>query len=220
MILTADEGKASTQNPSKKKSNYNPLDALLKEKRAAERGGNGEDDLRRAEGALTDEVDDLGEWGNEAAALAAVKDGRWIEDQLASYAGPSTDSVLDEQDRKRLLGEKRGRAVGVLLDSDKAKDIEAREGEKTPGVPLWIETDADSAAMEASTTITAPDLGDRPILRRLRDAINDGGGWLATTPPLMLTCFSLYASVPHHGFRHTCKHSDSRISYSISLNSW
>ncbi|KAJ7770139.1 hypothetical protein DFH07DRAFT_768691 [Mycena maculata] len=142
-----------------------PLGALLREKNRADKGGKGGLALRRAEDAmraespLSERSDEEGaeDWTNEAAARAAVKShGRAIWDSSSPGPGHSDSDVsLNDEDRCRLLGEKRGKAVVGILESDRAKREAAKGKQKILGVPLW---EADAAYMD--TDLTIPSLPD------------------------------------------------------------
>ncbi|KAJ7188145.1 hypothetical protein C8R46DRAFT_1341018 [Mycena filopes] len=133
--------------PPKKVISSDPLAALLREKKRDDKVGKGGAAFRQAEDAvragspLSEESDD-GEpedWTNEAAALAAVKShGRvWGTSSPGPSNSDGEEMLLDEKDQLRLLGEKRGKAVVGILDSDRAKREAAKGKQKVLGVPLW-----------------------------------------------------------------------------------
>ncbi|KAJ7287443.1 hypothetical protein C8J57DRAFT_1495884 [Mycena rebaudengoi] len=157
-----------------------PLGALLKEKARADKGGKGSDAFRLAEDTMQEdsEMPDEGatgtapNWTDEAAAHRAVQkhSSAWLDG-----SGPSdsdSDEVsLNDDDRRRLLGEKRGKAVVGILDSDRAKKEAAKGKQKVRGVPLWED---DSSIMD--TDVTIPSLDDsrgHPILTLLKSRIDN-----------------------------------------------
>ncbi|KAJ6587010.1 hypothetical protein DFH09DRAFT_242193 [Mycena vulgaris] len=159
-----------------------PLDALLKEKHRADKSGKGSVALRQAEDAMRagsplSEASDEGEpadWTNEDAARAAVKSHghAWG----AASPGPSNsdgDVSLNDEDRFRLLGEKRGKAVVGILASDRAKREAAKGKQKVLGVPLW---EGNAILIDADPTIpTLPDhLCGQRVLALFKSSVETG----------------------------------------------
>lgn len=167
-----------------KMKKINPLDALLKEKNRADKSGKGGVAFRLAEDAVRagsplSEGSDDGEaedWTNEAAALAAVKSqGRgWGTSSPGPSNSDSEEVSLNDEDRCRLLGEKRGKAVVGILASDRAKKEAAKGKQKVLGVPLW-----ESGAASMDTDPTIPSLPDHVcghrVLAVLKSSVESGG---------------------------------------------
>ncbi|KAJ7924900.1 hypothetical protein B0H13DRAFT_1976627 [Mycena leptocephala] len=169
--------------PPKKVVLADPLGALLREKKRADKGGKGVVALRQAEDAvragspLSEDSDNekTEDWTNEAAALAAVKgNGRaWGTSSPGPSSSDSDEVSLNDEDRCRLLGEKRGKAVVGILDSDRANREAAKGKQKVLGVPLW---EGDAAPMDTDLTIPSlPDhIGGQPVLELLKSSIDSG----------------------------------------------
>ncbi|KAJ6625558.1 hypothetical protein B0H10DRAFT_2211860 [Mycena sp. CBHHK59/15] len=170
-----------TRPAPKKAVSMDPLGALLKEKARADKGGKGSVAFRLAEDAMHDDgmlqegdEGDIFDWTNEVAARKAIQaHGRsWLD----SCPGPSTsdsDEVsLNDEDRCRLLGEKRGKAVVGILDSDRIKKEAAKGRQKVQGVPLWED---DSALMDADYPVPSlQDAHGHPVLTLLKSRIDSG----------------------------------------------
>lgn len=132
----------------KRKKALNPLDELLREKRAADKRGTSSTALRLAENAikqkshlvsLDDHVKYDSDFLDEGAARRAVQ-----HVQLLSSPEEETDSVdlpLGFRDTASILGHDAGEAIHKILSGDRVtqqKEI-ARfaKREKSYGVPLW-----------------------------------------------------------------------------------
>ncbi|KAJ7251517.1 hypothetical protein B0H12DRAFT_1234154 [Mycena haematopus] len=165
-----------------KKVASDPLGALLREKQLADKRGKGvaafrrAEDAMRAESPLSEESDNEEDWTNEAAAIAAIN-GHGRAWGSTSSPGPGTsdseDVSFNDEDQCRLLGEKQGKAVVRILDSDREKRAAAKGNQKALGVPLW---EADTVSMDADPTI--PSLQDhtrgQPVLAFLKSSIDSG----------------------------------------------
>ncbi|KAJ7497381.1 hypothetical protein FB451DRAFT_1211251 [Mycena latifolia] len=156
----------------KKASPEDPLGALLKEKRRADKGGKGRVAFHQAEAAMRaesplSEQSDEGEpedWTDEAAALAAVKSrgSGWGNSSPGPHNSDGDEVFLNDEDRCRLLGEKRGKAVVGILASDRAKREAAKGKQKVLGVPLW---EGDATLMDMDQAI--PSLPDHLCQQRV-----------------------------------------------------
>lgn len=170
-----------------------PLEILLKEKKLADKRGKGTEALQLAEDAVAgknvmrSEMDGeegknkyIADWTNENAARMAVKERERMGLKSASpfATGSGTGGViLDEEDRQRLFGEKGGKAIVGILESDREKMERAKEKEKVLGVPLWTETGVDNDHQMETKTPIAPlgDTGGHPVLALLKSAVDRGG---------------------------------------------
>lgn len=130
-----------------KKKVVNPLEALLREKKTAERQGRGIDALRRAEGHdvdalmsdFVDEDEDEAAFADEDAARRAAGLGitmRFDGDKGDGEGPHGEDQEVDAEDRERLLGEKEGKAVGKILDGDRGASGHLY---RALGVRIWAE---------------------------------------------------------------------------------
>lgn len=175
----------SSRTNEKKKKAANPLDLLLKEKQKANKCGKGDDAYRLAQeavagkGRLLSEMEseeELDDWTNEVAARNAIR-ARGAQLSSPNSDGYDGDDVtLNEEDQRRLLGDKRGGAIMGILQSDREKKAISEEQEVLRGVPLWIEADDFFAPMECSAAVPLlSDVDGHPILRVLRDAVERGG---------------------------------------------
>ncbi|KAJ7703109.1 hypothetical protein B0H17DRAFT_1127442 [Mycena rosella] len=167
----------------KKVAPADPLGALLNEKRRADKGGKGgvafqlAEAAMRAESPLSEESDEgkPEDWTDEAAALAAVKRHGHAWD--TSSPGPSSsdgDEVsLNDEDRCRLLGDKRGKAVVGILASDRAKREAAKGKQKVLGVPLW---EVDATPMDTDLAIPSLPgyLCGQPVLALFKSIVESG----------------------------------------------
>ncbi|KAI6121661.1 hypothetical protein F5141DRAFT_1211334 [Pisolithus sp. B1] len=133
---------------SRRKKTPNPLDELLREKRAADKRGTSSAALRLAENAIKQKshlvsLDDHAEYDldfmDEGAARRAVQDVQHLsspEDET-----DFVDPTLGFQDTTKILGSDAAEAIHKILASDRItqeKDIvKAAKREKSFGVPLW-----------------------------------------------------------------------------------
>ncbi|KAJ6593986.1 hypothetical protein B0H19DRAFT_1246705 [Mycena capillaripes] len=173
---------ARNQAP-KKVVSADPLGALLREKKRADKGGKGALALRLAEDAMRagsplSEESDSGEpedWTNEAAALAAIKaQGRgWGTSSPGASNSDGEEVSMNEEDRRRLLGEERGKAVVGILDSDRAKREAAKGKQKVLGVPLW---EGNTVPMDIDPTVPSwtDHIRGQPVLALLKSSIDRG----------------------------------------------
>lgn len=141
----------------RKKPSNNPLDFLLKEKKLADKKGNGIDALRLAEESIDIKMEDgdeatgvederykvkfeMGKLTNEEAAWKAVEESARHK---SSTPGDSADGLGDDheavvlgEDEAKLLGLKDGERMKKILESDRAGKVKIKV-EKVLGVRLW-----------------------------------------------------------------------------------
>lgn len=150
---------APRTKPKKRTKESDPLEFLLREKRAADKRGNGAIAFQRAEDTLArmsmrssdaedeDSAMDV-DWADEEAARRAVREGArmgWSSASPPAHTpGRSSDAedMIEEEDRERLLGKGRGKAVGRILEKDRAAAAKKGQGKVVEkdvvlGVPLW-----------------------------------------------------------------------------------
>jgi hypothetical protein len=124
---------------------YDPFDALLKEKKLAEKGGKGHDAFRCAEtttsqfgqDGLLDGMDE-NDWNNQDAASLAVQDRDWLINRPLtpdSNKGNSDDLGLGDAEKRRLFGEDGG-AIMEILEDDKITKREVLN-RQVPGLRFW-----------------------------------------------------------------------------------
>jgi hypothetical protein len=165
--------------PTKRTSD--PLDRLLKEKKHADKKGNGVDALKMAENALA-----------ERAALEAAKEGakiRWAsesprasverdeedEEGAEDNAEEGEEGILDDKARERLLGSKRGKVVGDILVKDMQKKEKDKMG-KVAGVSFWeIDVEPQAECGKWVVELVTGDNNVSPILGLLKEAVERGG---------------------------------------------
>ncbi|KAI0699569.1 hypothetical protein BC835DRAFT_1412551 [Cytidiella melzeri] len=156
----ADYLEYSKPKPSPRKS-ANPLDKLLREKKAAEKKGNGINSLLAAEAVLansaeakgkmkaemdTEEYDDGINWGDEVAAMRVVIQTSKNIDLNATCPGSDADDSDNDaeefvvDDATKLLGGDEGKtkAVNSILTKDRKSWLGKKRAKKVvQGVPLW-----------------------------------------------------------------------------------
>lgn len=137
----------------KQKAKFNPFTALLREKRAADKHGVGDDDFRRAEMTAErlknqDPLDDIDlddeddvDW--DSAARSARDMQALFQEASSSKNGAKNDSSLmgiDEEERKAFLGVIKGKGTGKglvdILEQDKVGE-KATSLETQSGIQLW-----------------------------------------------------------------------------------
>ncbi|TFK54414.1 hypothetical protein OE88DRAFT_1655060 [Heliocybe sulcata] len=167
-----------------RKKGADPLDAMLKEKTLSERKGLG----------------------------VAGKDGfkeemeEWHEDEVdverdVEESDEDEDDILDDNDRLRLLGEKRGQAVGAILEKDKRMKGKEREGEGEPelaGVEIFeggVLVDVRDAVERARVSELTLASGEKhPVLKRLQEAVGENDFNAAETLINACICVGLSSS--------------------------
>ncbi|KAG6845920.1 hypothetical protein H0H87_000726 [Tephrocybe sp. NHM501043] len=122
---------------------FNPLDEMLKEKKRDDQKGKGSEAFRQAEAALADRdaimttAEDEAFTSEMAARQAVTERKGWSLWSSSSGRYDASDEDVNDEDRKRLLGEEQGSAVASLLNRDKVSRLRDREIEKSVGVPFW-----------------------------------------------------------------------------------
>src|SRR3984885_11990816 len=172
---------AVAQGKKAAKKFYDPLEELLKEKRLADKRGKGAEAFRLAEVALAGKdslLEEMNEedWTNEDAARMAVAERERMElksSPIVNDAG-NDEMVLDAEDKQRLLGEERGRAIENILDGDRAKTRKDKENERVFGVSFWSEDLGENMAIDGVTSL--PALTDsHPVLQLLKASVDRKG---------------------------------------------
>jgi hypothetical protein len=157
----------------------NPLEALLREKKAADKRGNGSAAFQRAEDALRARVsfgaspEDLS-LADEDAAWQAIQE--CAQRQSSSpMLGPLDDVVLGERET-HILGSEAGVKIERILVSDKNNENKKPIKEKALGVPLWHE-DADDDRMDVDGEYVANfgEGSNHPVLALLQHLNGIGG---------------------------------------------
>nr|GAT60526.1 predicted protein [Mycena chlorophos] len=175
---TASSSRKALTPPAPKKDD--PFAALLKEKRNAVRRGVDDQALLRAEqiirsgSPLTDMTDDEDgddvDWTDENAARNAVIAQAASSDDFDE--GRLDAMAVNDNDRLRLLGDKRGKEVAQILGNDRARREAAKGKQKVIGVPLW---QAGDSSMETDVVIPvwAAEAHDSPALALLRTSFQN-----------------------------------------------
>jgi hypothetical protein len=165
---------------------YDPLEELLKEKRLADKRGKGAEAFRLAEvtlagkDALLEEMDEE-DWTNEETARMAVAERERMEMKSSPITNDidigHEDTVLDASDKQRLFGEERGKAIGDILDGDRAKTRKEKETEKVFGVPLWSDEiqDLDNHMSIDNVAQIAKLRDSHPILQLVQLSVDNRG---------------------------------------------
>lgn len=166
----------------KKKSAPNPLDDFLKEKKQAEKGGKGAEAFRCAESVASKQgkiglFDEMADEQAESAAFQAVKErDQWLNKPLSPDNSVTSLGAITlvEEDRQRLFGDKGGKAIIGILESDRASKDRERAHKKFRGVLFW--TTPDSAGMHIEETFpTFQFKGEDNILQLFKSALDRGG---------------------------------------------
>ena len=114
------------------------------------------------------------DWTNEDAARMAVAERERMElksSPIVNDAG-NDEMVLDAEDKERLLGEERGRAIENILDGDRAKTRKDKENERVFGVSFWSE----DLGGKIDDVLSLPALTDsHPILKLLKASVDRKG---------------------------------------------
>ncbi|KAF8973202.1 hypothetical protein BDZ97DRAFT_1912770 [Flammula alnicola] len=139
----------------KKPITVDPFASLLKEKRLADKHGDGDDAFHRAEIAthnfrrhsLLDEMDEedddeISGWNDEDAVMLAAQDTRLFLGKLTTPDTNRSNSQgvnvnLGEETRKTLFGEQSGKAILDILEHDKAVKRQDELSEKVSGIHFW-----------------------------------------------------------------------------------
>lgn len=162
--------------------NFNPLDAMLKEKRLAEKRGGDDKAFRLAEdvssrfgkNSMLDEMaeEDDAELDDEAIAQMAVRErDRYM--MKSSSPGTSTgsfdDILFNDSDGSQLLGDGRGKAIVGILEGDRQMSEEDKKFQKYAGISLWTGSGGSKDAMETNETSSTSDFeGEHLILELLK----------------------------------------------------
>jgi hypothetical protein len=157
--------------PSKLKKSFNPLEALLREKKAAEKRGDGSAAFLRAEDALqahissdTDLEDDLN-LADEGAAWQAIQEHAQRKSS-SPILEPLEDDVFMGERETKILGREAGEKIEKILVSDKNSKIPKG---KVVGVPLWQEGVGDDGMdVDEEYNVSFGDASNHPVLALLQ----------------------------------------------------
>jgi hypothetical protein len=182
---TSGRGPAHAQGKKQPKAKAcDPLEELLKEKRLADKRGKGVEAFRLAEVALAGKdalLEEMNEedWTNEDAARTAVEQRERMETKSSPMANNMGDDemILDAEDKQRLFGEERGKAIEDILDGDRAKTRKEKENQKVFGVSLWSKGVSDlEDPMAIDNVVPMPELeGSHPVLRLVKTSVDRKG---------------------------------------------
>jgi hypothetical protein len=160
------QDKRDSKKPTKEKD---PFEALLKEKKVANKRMN-------AIRALPNKGS--GEDVDEKTALFNARTG--VELSLCVHtprgsASPAGSDVMKREDRDRLLGSQRGKAIGDLLASDKEKKGRLDARSRFDGVPFWRRgQEEENKRMIADSTPlpTLPVCNGDPLMKNLKTVVD------------------------------------------------
>jgi len=169
--------------PAKHKKSTNPLEALLREKKAAEKRGNGSVALQRAEDALrarfSFDVDPecLG-LADEVAAWQAIQE--CTQRQSSSPTLRPLDEVVSLGEREtHILGSEAGSKIQQILVSDhhnKSKMLMKGEA----GVPFWhVDACDDRMNVDGEYVVGFGEGSNHPVLALLQHLSGIGGTWVS-----------------------------------------
>ncbi|KAJ3511744.1 hypothetical protein NLJ89_g3917 [Agrocybe chaxingu] len=164
-----------------RKSTADPFEALLREKRLADKRGKGDNAIHRAnetalklgKTVLIDEMDDeededdiLNNWtGSDISSLAMR--------QLKQSGSQFID--IKSEDRKKLFGEDGGKEIMGILERDRAATQQPGPLEKIPGIQLWAATSLESRDMVVDGLDTRYEIsGESPIIQLLNSSLKRG----------------------------------------------
>ncbi|KAH7913893.1 hypothetical protein BJ138DRAFT_1144969 [Hygrophoropsis aurantiaca] len=158
---------SNASKPHPKKAAFNPLDALLREKKAADKRGNSSAAIRRAEHAvknqprmlssILDEVEGSGDhsldFADESAAWKAIQANTStrlfspVGDRDEPADASDTEGVMVGTRETNILGSKAGQAINKILVNDNSNKGKAKAHDlaKVLGVPLWNEQSTENA---------------------------------------------------------------------------
>ena len=171
----------------KKTVAYDPFNALLREKKLAEKSGKGHDAFCRAE-TTTDKFgeyrlldgmdeDDLDDWNDQDAALV-VQDRDWLINRPLtpdSNRGNGDDLKLGDSERRKLFGEDGGKAIMGILEHDKIAKREVLN-QQLPSLRFWSLPGAHNTTMvvDEAPSITEISVAS-PLICLLKMLIQRGG---------------------------------------------
>ncbi|KAG1839013.1 hypothetical protein DFJ58DRAFT_917053 [Suillus subalutaceus] len=159
--------------PSKLKNSFNPLEALLREKKAAEKRGNGSAAFLRAENALQAHIssdvnleDDLN-LADEGAAWQAIQEHAQRKSS-SPMLEPLEDDVFMGERETKILGREAGEKIEKILVSDKNSKSKKPKGEVV-GVPFWQEgADDDGMVIDEEYNVSFGGASNHPVLALLQ----------------------------------------------------
>ncbi|KAG2036123.1 hypothetical protein BDR03DRAFT_1092768 [Suillus americanus] len=159
--------------PSKLKKSFNPLEALLREKKAAEKRGNGSAAFLRAEDALQAHISsdaDLGDdlnLADEGAAWQAIQEHAQRKSS-SPMLEPLEDDVFMGERETKILGREAGEKIEKILVSDRNSESKKPKGEVV-GVPLWQEGAGDDGmVVDEEYNVSFGDASNHPVLALLQ----------------------------------------------------
>lgn len=197
---------ADAKAKGKAKASVDPLELLLREKKTADKRGNGQNAFKlaeihvmKADDLLSDDNDESNvhrsrattqDWTNEEAAMRAIEVAKEKAERDGEEVVVDEGITLGEEDRERLLGKKGGEAIGKILDGDREVQASGQSGkpEKTPGVPLWhfdLRGKGKGRADDMDVDVSIPSLqlsaSPHPLLSLFSNTLNSLGKYLYST---------------------------------------
>ncbi|KAG2364914.1 hypothetical protein BDR07DRAFT_1607859 [Suillus spraguei] len=160
--------------PSKLKKSFNPLEALLCEKKAAEKRGNGSAAFLRAEDALQAHISSDADLerdlnlADEGAAWQAIQEHAQRKSSSPKLELLEDDVFMGKRETD-FFGREVGEKIEKILVSDKNSESK-RPKEKVVGVPLWQEGAGDDGMIvdEEKYNVSFGDASNHPVLALLQ----------------------------------------------------
>lgn len=187
---------------SKKPSAADPFAALLKEKRMAQKNGNGSDAFNRAEirthsfgdlleETVEDESDESIEPDEEDIALAIAQNSKLFDDDLVINGSKGQHAASNDEDipRKTLFGERGGRGIRDILEQDKALKKHDESSERDPGIDFWApcQNTPDTAMVHDTSSSYQQLLGSNALTRLFNALLQRSGKAVMNQYELPLT---------------------------------
>jgi hypothetical protein len=174
----------------KKPAAADPFAALLKEKRMAQKNGNGSNAFNRAEirthsfgdlleETVEDESDESTEPDEEDIALAIAQNSKLFDDDLVTNGSKGQGAASNDDDvpRKTLFGDRSGRGIRDILEQDKALKRHDESSERKAGIDFWApRQNALDTAMVHDTSSSYQQLQGSNALTRLFNALLQRSG--------------------------------------------
>lgn len=167
---------SSNKGKGRASARYDPVGALLREKKSADDRGKGINALLDAEATVSGKDHLLTEMDEEE------QDEEWMKDPSPMAGMPtnldlnsSMDVVVESEDQERLLGVERGRAITNILASDR-NHAEAKEY----GISFWDGSGSGSGSgmdVAGHALPAFPTLANNasPVLKQIENIARSGG---------------------------------------------
>jgi hypothetical protein len=179
----------------------NPLDALLREKRASERQGGGaaalalaERSAREGSAPVEDGEDDAALRDVEAARIAAQHGMAMRLAKGMENDENSEDVLVTAETANRFLGKEAGEAVGKILEQDRNEKVDDDDDDDGT-INIWAKGAAGEEGMNADERLPswdAPSGPEDPSFRGLRQALEANSALVRFVETQLLTVVFRY----------------------------